>query len=675
MTRNGWITVAVLLLIVNTALLGGALALRRGSSNAAPPGRSDRFADLLGWLPANATTTEAFAVWSNGDALPPGDLLDRLGVGPQPMTLGQGGSWRSTFGWDEGDVTAWATAGTIAVLDGSFDVGRIEEALKARGYQRSSHLGVDVWIGQQTGAAIVSIGGESPVAALVIGVTGSRLITASRQEDVLDAIDAAGGDGPALADAPGVAALLKALEPADGLMATSQQRLAIDCGGDPTATGGAGLVGVGYRPAGSEHLLRTEVAVTFPSDAAAAAGLPPLDAGWRDGFTNAGGAGGSIADYGTVTETTQRGSAVVTELVDGTEDGWVRAGVRFATPVCEAALAATSLASPVSKAGTDTAASAALAALPDLGPDATYRMLDIERTAGARAVSLPSGASLDATKAWLDALRPRPAIQVFDGSAAVAGWHARFGIDPANLRSVAELTIVASGDTSAVLIGPWDEDTVRSALSGAGYASVTLDGVSEWAAPDGADAGVWTNVALSGDRLWIGSSQSLMRKVVDIATGQAPSPDGSGGRDQLLSVDPGATAAAVASLSAVRSTCDAQMPGWETVALTWTAASGGDRATVVVGGDGSEPVSSLAGDLDQRLRRLSVAAPSESSASPGTSPVSTIPLTSLVTIDGIESAASEPVVMARLSVVGESDSRLVDVYSSLVDSCALMEIR
>jgi hypothetical protein len=81
-------------------------------------------------------------------------------------------------------------------------------------------------------------------------------------------------------------------------------------------------------------------------EAEATVASPAYEAGWLTGAANAGGTGADISAYGPVTTVTRTGPTLVAELLDGREDGCVRASIRFASPVCEAAAGALPTSTP-----------------------------------------------------------------------------------------------------------------------------------------------------------------------------------------------------------------------------------------------------------------------------------------------------------------------------------------
>jgi hypothetical protein len=324
---------------------------------------------VLGWIPATDETRRAFAVWTEdpgGDGTPvtmtaADPLVRRLALTPVPYTLGTSREWPDRFGYGAQAVTRWATAGngaTIAVLGGDFDPATVERRLTDAGYQASPYHGVAVYVLDDLATPSRSIDGDAVSAANVVAVFGDRLITAVSPATVRDAIDAAQGRVPSLADEPAVAAIVRTLAPISGLVAVDAADHAIDCGHggqwthrDLERPSGRYVV-VAYGRLGDGGERRTLVATSYGDEAAAGAALDRQTAGWESGVVSAAGAGAEIAVYGRVSAVGQTGNLVVAELVEGREDGWVRAGIRFATPVCEAVATALPRGTPA-PAGTE----------------------------------------------------------------------------------------------------------------------------------------------------------------------------------------------------------------------------------------------------------------------------------------------------------------------------------
>jgi Protein of unknown function (DUF3352) len=330
--------------------------------------RDEPVADLLSWVPATDLTRRAFAVWTPDSGLvtplAPSEtarLQDQIGMKPEPHTLGHTLAWWTKFGWEAGQVTGWATAGSgsdFSVLTGEFDIALIKVRLAAAGYVQDSYRGVDIYTVATNEPKAVVVAGDSHAAASAIAILDGRILTARDRSMVSAAIDAARDGRGSLLDDPSVSRALATLSPVSAIVAVAVADLAAQC--NPAASGvnmedtaslNPVIVAYGRNGTGGER--RTTVAVVYPDEGSAANASPAFETGWFQGFANAGGAGASIATFGTLTVVSRTGPILTAELVDGRDDGWVRAGIRFAIPVCEAVLAlapppvATWLASPV----------------------------------------------------------------------------------------------------------------------------------------------------------------------------------------------------------------------------------------------------------------------------------------------------------------------------------------
>lgn len=330
-----------------------------------PVQRGDAVSDLLGWIPATGEYRRAFAVWSEDPGAAGGTLaaitaadplFDRLALTPVPFTLGRSNDWPGRFGYRARDVTSWATAGrnsSIAVLGGDFDHAAIGRKLDSSGYRQSTYHGVSVYVLHDVATRLRTVDGDAESAANAVALFADRVITAVSAATVRDAIDAAHGRLPSLADEPAVGEIVRTLAPISGLVAVDAADHAIDCGvggqwrrSDLDQPSGRYVV-VGFGRLGEGGQRRTLVATSFANAPAADRALDAFTAGWESGAVNAAGAGADIAIYGQVSAVSQTGNVLVAELVEGREDGWVRAGIRFAIPVCQAVVTALPPGTPV----------------------------------------------------------------------------------------------------------------------------------------------------------------------------------------------------------------------------------------------------------------------------------------------------------------------------------------
>jgi hypothetical protein len=344
LSRRALLLIGSALVLLNAGTLAVALHFARSSNDDATTTRADPIADLLAWLPETTETRRAFSVWT-GTSDPA-----RLSLAPASLTLGHSDAWRTRYGYGAENVTAWATASpdsSLSVMKGGFDWAGIERALTAAGFTKSTYHRAVIFTATTAGPSDHFVSdGDSSGAAKVVAMLDQRLVAGASTALVRSAIDAAEGRTGSLADVPTIAGALLSLQPLDGLMSISQADQAIECGVGQGWTSAAvtpdalrfvivayGHLGVGGPP-------RTLVAMTFANENRAEGAFPAYEAGWREGFANAGGAGGAIASFGTVSNVSRNHAMLIAEIVNGTENGWARAGVRFAVAVCSPAAAA-----------------------------------------------------------------------------------------------------------------------------------------------------------------------------------------------------------------------------------------------------------------------------------------------------------------------------------------------
>ena len=332
------------LLLLNVATIAVAVHFARSSSGDTTTTRADPIADLLAWLPETTETRRAFSVWTGTS-----DPI-RLALSPAPLTLGHSDAWRARYGYGAENVTSWAIAGprsSLSVLKGSFDWGAIAKALKSAGFKQTTYHRAVIFTATTAGPSDAEIrDGDSSGSARAVAMLDQRLIVSASPELVKAAIEAAQGRIGSLADVPTISTALVSLQPLVGLMAISQDDQAIACGVGQGWTSAAvtpddkRFVIVAYGHLGEGGPPRTLVAMTFANENRAEGAFPAYEEGWRSGFANAGGAGGAISSYGTVSNVSRNRAMLVAEITNGTEQGWARAGVRFAIAVCSPAAGA-----------------------------------------------------------------------------------------------------------------------------------------------------------------------------------------------------------------------------------------------------------------------------------------------------------------------------------------------
>ncbi|MCC6793159.1 MAG: hypothetical protein IT336_15860, partial [Thermomicrobiales bacterium] len=410
-----------LLWIGASGVLGALLVLLfflrpdNGDDPAGHQTEGDPVLGLLAWIPATATTNGMFAVWTpdRGLATPAAageafDVAARLSLQPEIEVVGSSSSFGQRYGWGAGQVSGWAVAGAgseLTVLTGAFDLTTIADRLEASGYTRSGYRGADLFM----------LGDVTDVLNAIAWLDGRLLISRS-EALVRAAIDTVVDGEASLADEPAIAGTVRTLAPLNALVAVDLARHAAGClpGEVATAQPLAGeYVMVGYGRSGPGGERRTLIATTFADEATASVALPGYEDGWFAGYANAGGLGGRIEDFGTLTVVTQSDRALVAELVDGRDDGWVRAGIRYAIPVCEAAVAVAEPASPVAAPPARTVMTRLAMSLPEIAGSGTFRAVDVAGIASARAIPAPApGATRDQMAAWQRRLGPLPAFAV-----------------------------------------------------------------------------------------------------------------------------------------------------------------------------------------------------------------------------------------------------------------------
>ena len=688
----------VLLAIVVVALW---LTLRDDEPKIDP--RDAPTADLLAWIPADVLTRRAFAVWTpdpgdaaSGAALPL-DLIDRLGFTPQPAGLGRDRTWSETYGWSAGLVTSWAAAGPngeMAVLAGAFDLELIGGKLDALGYVRGSHRGARLW----------SVDEPSDAAPRAVAFLNDRIILADTPERARAAIDAArDGDG-SLADDPTIARMLDAMAPLSALVAVSQAEHAVRCLTDAgeassEAAGAEHYVMVGYGRAGDPSIRRTLVATSYPDESTATVARAPYETGWLDGFASVGGAGGSIDAFGRFIVVLQEGNVLVAELIEGRDDGWARAGVRFAIPVCEAALA---LAPPVStdasgSGATLTAIQRLVASLPDVSDRGVFRAVDLATIAAVTGVA-PGEAGSDARDEWWNAAAPLPSFRVIPLSLdGLSRWSETLGISLNDIEAVGEARAGRESDPVGVLIGAWNPASLSATLGALGYQSIELAGVRHFALPvEGsgtselteAAGAAWINIAIFGDRMWVSADQRAMRAAIDDATGGEPNAAARGLAYPPLMALRGATATAIEVVGAeyVVDTCGTVLPGLSAVGAAWSAQADGGEAAVFYVPAGTGSVVELATALNTRLAslRLDRSLPGDAgSGSPA--PIETVALgdlLELIEVYGPAAPSATPdargnvmgMVVARLRTTDQDRMESVLFFGGVTGACELATI-
>ena len=349
---------AAIILIAGFAIAVGAAAAvadRLATAEDVPTivRHDDLTVDLLGWLPASDETRRSFAVWVDEGAVgatPPAvmdvGLQASLGMAPLPRTLGATPGWRAAFGWAAGDVTAWAAGGEagdgVAILAGEFDLEAIDHALETAGYRATTYRRVPLYVLHPVATPVAAIDGAAAGDANAVGLLAGRVITAPDERDVRDAIDAALGFGPSLADDRQVAALLRTVGANAGLAVLDAADLAAICfTDDPTARAAAGVpsgryVAAVYGRTGPDGPRQTTILVTFGG--VPGASVQEAAAAWEYGWVDAGVALGAVsapaAAYARIDAAGATADTLIARFGDGRVAGWAPVALRLASPVC-----------------------------------------------------------------------------------------------------------------------------------------------------------------------------------------------------------------------------------------------------------------------------------------------------------------------------------------------------
>jgi hypothetical protein len=653
------------------------------------PSRDSALGDLLAWIPADDAAAASFAAWTPDpgrsseltalDALP---TYTKLGVDPLPAALGTDLDWPDRYGWSAGDVTGWAAAGDgeLGVLSGDFPFDEIAGRLAAAGYHQASYRGLRLFVAANDATpADPSANGVIPGVGAIALFRG-RIVTARSSAQLHRAIDVAKAGSGSLADNDAVSQALAKISSLSLLTGTTQSLLAAACDVDAVAgsTGAAGRTNyalVGYGRTGKGGARRTVVAVSYPSADAAAANLAAVRDGWNGGFVNARGAGASISTYGEVSGVSQSGRLLVAELVNGRDDDWVRTGIRYALPVCEAAMALAPAATPDLTGGAGRLATMERLSngLPSTGdPAERFRAVDLDLAAAARGATVPGpGADEAAVRTWLGALQPLPAMEILPNDAGqLAAWSSMFGIALSAVDGVAEFNGDPGATTVGIVIGSWDEAGLTARLIGLGYQTIVIDSVRQFAIDRSLSSNdpfltahpIWTNIAVLGDRMWISASQATMRAVL----AQATDPTVESVQSSTALRPRLATAVAIQSdgAAAVSASCGSVLAGTTGFAVVLERAGGGTAVHVIAMLDGTRATSEIKSQLDDRISSLTVVPPAAGKPER---------LTAAFDYRGVSAGgeASTPSVDAELAISPKQLANAGELWTLLLGGCRL----
>jgi hypothetical protein len=579
---------------------------------------------LLGCVPLTEQTRSSIAVWtpdasvnSSGTVIAFDKMYgEDFALEPFPRIL------RNTAH----DFTSWAMAGTndpITVL-----IGRLSRTELA-GYESSEYRG-----------ASILEPSESSGAKETFGLLGDRVILANSVNQVKAAIDAAVGKRRSLADDETVASLLQTVAPSNALMVIDAAKQAAACaqGDESTVDPSGQYAAVAYGRIGEEGEPRTLVATSFASEDEAASAEAAYELGWQDGYVLAGNSGAPIANFAKVNYVSQSGHLLIAELVEGREDGWTRAAIRFATPVCDAvseALPNAIVATP--EIDEPSALDRALESLPDPGMEGATQAVDLGSAAEAAGEQAPEDLNIraDDIEAWLAKLVPIPSFDAFptDGT-KLARWPETFGIPLGSISAIAETHGADEEQTAAVLVGTWDPEVVDEYLTQLKFARTNWGGATIYTFTGSLDDpshkinraadATWSNVAILGDRIFVSPSSRRLREVLDIATGDAAAPtplDGVYLRDRLLDGTSGVTMVEIVGREFMSALCvdlsvTGVAPEWTGVAAFWTASGSGGNGEITIIPEGAVADARQAFDRQITRDRTLVSASSEPAGGP-----------------------------------------------------------
>jgi hypothetical protein len=641
-----WLLVVAVVCVIAAAAVVTALLVRHLEDPGRIVHRDNLVADLLDWIPATDDTKVSFAVWTpdpgetSTAALPAAEMHgESLGLAPFPQTMGYSATWPRTFGYSAAQVTAWATAGAVdrvTVLRGTFDSLKIEAALKDAGYKRSNYHGAIIYSVSDEVTPVAPISGDVASDANVVALLGGRLITAEAIDPVKAAVDAAQGMRSSLADDEAITTLLRTVAPANVLMVVDAAKQAAACANDENAgaEGDGRFVAIAYGRIGVEGDRRTLVATSFASAEEAAAAESAYELGWQDGYAVAGSAGAPISTYGHLNHVSQSGPLLIAELVDGREDGWTRAAIRYATPVCDAVNGELSggLASAHTPSAPDDLGHA-VESLPDPGLEGATLFADLaqaEQAVGSTAPDDDTALAGD-VKSWLSSLGPLPSFEAFpaDGTKLVR-WQESFGVPLGSIHAIAETRGPNADDTVSVLVGDWDRDVVDETLTNLGYSRVDYGEATIFAVSGKVDdpshpvnraAGPsWYNVALLDNRIFLSPSGHRLREIVDFATGDRSDPPSAAGvalSARLLAGQTEMTAGEIVGRDYQTQTClnlgvTGISPDWQGMAAFWNSKSTGGPGGIVFIPVSDQSLDSIQEEIDQQIRNDQV--PGEASS-------------------------------------------------------------
>ena len=676
------LTVFVVACAIATVALIAAVVLRHGDGEATIVHRDDPVADLLGWIPATDETRASFAVWTpdggadaTGTVVPTSEMHgEKLALEPMPTLFGYSTGLADALGFSAWQITSWVAAGPsgeLVVLSGDFDQNGIVAHFGAgSGFDRSDYRGARIFSFDDSARA-ANAAATILLADRVIALLGDKIIIANSVDEAKAVVNTVAGKQPSLADDDAIASLLRTVAPANALMVVDAMKHASDCAGDEsTATGNNGrFVAVAYGRLGEGGDRRTLAATSFGSTEEATLAEAAFELGWQNGYVVSGSSGAPISTFGQVSNVSQSGALLIAELVDGREDGWTRAAIRLATPVCDAVREQlpADMANAQSASGTDGLAEA-LGSLPDPGTEGATLFADVTLAQANAGVSAPEeDATAGDVETWLAKLGPLPTFDAFpsDGTKLVR-WQELFGIPLHTIRVIAETHGLQGGDTAAVLVGEWDSGTVGDALTNAGYRRVdygeatifAVSGdVSDPSHPTNRAGGAaWYNVAVIDNRIFLSPSSRRLREIVDYASGgqsDPPTANGMAISARLLTGQTGITMGEIVgrdfqTQSCVDSGVTGISPDWQGAAAFWNSTPTGGSGGIVFIPVMELPLETIQEEIDQQIQESHV--PGEASSDQATGSFS-----ELFGYQGVHQGNLEDGTIALLALFDASD--------------------
>jgi predicted DNA-binding WGR domain protein len=615
-----WPLIVVSALFVVVAAIGVYAFLWDRDQNPKVIVREDPIADLLGWIPATDETRTSFAVWTPDSGLNPAGTPTDTATGRntdltlEPNLLGSRSPAQKRGAVEYREITSWVSAGganPIVVMTANSWPIFIDGPDDSDSYR---------------GVLIYPPNDDQHI-EVATAFLDDRIIIANTVDQVKAAIDAATGKRESLAEDEAIASLLQTVAPSNALMLKDAAKHSVACaqGDESTVNPSGQYVAIAYGRIGEGGQPRTLVSTSFESEAAAAAAEAAYELGWQDGYVLAGNSGAPIANFATVNHVSQSGNLLIAELIDGREDGWTRAAIRFAQPVCEAvseSLPDATAATP--EVDEPSALNRALASLPDPGMDGATLAVDLATASQNVGEFAPEDQNVRAEdiEAWLAALGPIPSFDAFPNDGAkLARWPETFGISLGSISAISEIHTSSEEETVTVLVGTWDSDVIADHLSQLGFPRTKWGEASIYTLTSNledpshelnrAAGAMWSNVGIYGDRIFVSPSSSRLREILDIARGEQSAPVPPNGvylRDRMLAGNTDVTMLEIAGREFMNDHCidlgdTGVAPAWYGAAALWkSSVPGGTGEMLIVPGD-DQSIADAQQTFDRQITR------------------------------------------------------------------------